>query len=172
MDESAALPKDGTALRPSSLSTQRLYDPWSSNIKGVYRGGYRGFQFSPGENVGTLCYLIYQTFSFFSWGREGSRGFRVQRVSYTLCGAQRVPWDPGTLSDPPLGVCLMRMGKTDSKTTFEGDEKAKISFADKQGRSQEQRCTVRFRFRKGKMVRRGKRREEEREGGGGIYNPK
>ena len=59
----------------------------------------------------------------------------------------------------------MRMGRTDSKTTFEGDEKAKISFADKQGRSQEQRCTVRFRFRKGKMVRRGKRREEEREWG-------
>ena len=39
---------------------------------------------------------------------EGARNPLAQGVPGTPCGAQGVPWDPGTPSYPPLGLRIIR----------------------------------------------------------------
>ena len=58
----------------------------------VPSGCFSGFKRVPGVSTFSLLYIL-AIFHFSTW---------AQRVPSTLCGAQRVLWDPGTLSDPPL----------------------------------------------------------------------
>ena len=121
-------------------------------FRGGYRGNARGFQIPSkffltlwrvfqrvpgGEGGGHKQTLVkIRHFPFFSLGPEGSRGFQdplTLRVPGPLCGAQRVPWEHGTLSNPPLALLLNYWILSDLSHTLEICNKFYLKIISHQG---------------------------------------